>query len=109
MSFVPKIETALHQQASRTAPVNLLTVVVPTRNRPHGLLGQLRLFETCHPVTVVVADSSDPEQAAAVRAAAQGRADYRTYAPELTLYDKLAEAVATVETPFVLLVSDRKI
>ena len=88
---------------------DLLTAIIPSRNRPHNLAGQLRLFETYEaPCAVIVADSSDADEAARVRAA-RGRAQYQAYAPEMTLFDKLAKVVATVETPFVLLAADRKI
>ena len=87
---------------------NALTAIIPTRNRPHNLPGQLRLFEdVCYPV--VVADSSDAELAAHIRSVVRGRFEYQAHAPELTLCGKLARALASVETPFVLLASDRKI
>jgi len=86
----------------------LLTVLVPTRNRSDNLPGQMRLLRrTPHPV--VVADSSDPEDAARIRAAVADAAQYRAFAPESTLYDKLELALRAVETPFVLLLADRKI
>jgi glycosyltransferase domain-containing protein len=86
----------------------LLTVIVPTRNRPDNLPGQLRLFER-ESVPVIVADSSDAENAARIRAAMPRFAEYRALAPELTLYDKLEMVLRGVDTPFVLVVSDRKI
>jgi glycosyltransferase domain-containing protein len=86
----------------------LLTVIIPTRNRPENLPGQLRLFRrTSHPV--VVADSSDPDNAARIRAITADIAAYRAFPPELTLYAKLDRALRDVETPFVVLVADRKI
>src|SRR5262245_12263350 len=88
----------------------LLTTIIPTRNRPHNLPGQLRLFEaSALPGPVIVADSSDPDQAKAVRIAVGERARYQAHDPNLTLYDKLAAAVAQTETPFCLLAADRKI
>ncbi len=86
----------------------LLTVIIPTRNRPENLSRQLRLFQRS-PFPVIVADSSDPKNAARVRAAVPGFVRYQAFATESTLYDKLEMALLGVETPFVLVVSDRKI
>ncbi len=85
-----------------------LTVVLPTRNRPDNLPGQLRLFRRV-PYPVIVADSSEPDAADRIRAMASGIAEYRVLPPELTLYDKLESVLGTIETPFVLLAADRKI
>jgi glycosyltransferase domain-containing protein len=85
-----------------------LTVILPTRNRPANLPGLVRLFERV-PYPLVVADSSDPEHAASIRALVPATQRYRAIAPELNLYDKLELVLRTVETPFVLVVSDRKI
>jgi glycosyltransferase domain-containing protein len=86
----------------------LLTVVIPTRDRPQNLPGQLRLFSRA-PYPVIVADSSDGENAARIRAITADVAEYRRFPPELTLYDKLDQALQGIETPFVLLGADRKI
>jgi glycosyltransferase domain-containing protein len=86
----------------------LLTVLLPSRNRPDNIAGQLKLLRRA-PYPVIVADSSDAEAAALIRAAASEGAEYRAFAPELTLYDKLELLLRSVDTPFVLLVSDRKI
>jgi len=89
-----------------TAP--LLTVIVPTRNRPDNLSGQLRLFQrTSYPV--VIADSSDPVNAARIHAMMPDFACLQAFAPDSSLYDKLEPVLRTVETPYVLVVSDRKI
>ncbi len=85
-----------------------LTVILPTRNRPGNLPGLMRLFGRM-PYPLVVADSSDPEHAAPIRAMVPGTRCYRAIAPELNLYDKLELVLRAVETPFVLVVSDRKI
>lgn len=86
----------------------LLTVVLPTRNRPDNLTGQIKLFGRS-PYPLVIADSSDPELAPGIRALVPDFADYRTLAPELTLYDKLELVLRTIATPFVLIAPDRKI
>ena len=58
---------------------------------------------------MIVADSSDPDSAERVRAAIPGFVHYRALETELNLYDKLEAVLSTVETPFVLVASDRKI
>ena len=86
----------------------LLTVIVPTRNRPDNLPGQLRLLQRAS-YPVVVADSSDPINAARIHAMIPDFARLQVFAPELSLYDKLELVLRTIETPYVLIVSDRKI
>ena len=85
-----------------------LTAVLPTRNRPDRLPGQLRLLRDA-PYRLIVADSSDAAGAARVRAMTPPSATYRSLAPDLTLYDKLADVLETITTPFVVLIPDRKI
>ena len=88
----------------------LLTAVIPTRNRPHNLSGQLRLFEASGVTrAIVVADSSDSELAPDVRAAVGTRADWQAYPATGGVFDKLAQVIDTITTPFVALASDRKI
>ena len=89
-----------------TAP--LLTVIVPTRNRPDNLPGQLRLFQRAS-YPVVIADSSDPAIADRIRATMPDFARFQPFAPDLSLYDKLELVLRTIETPYVLIASDRKI
>ena len=97
-------------QISRRSKSDLLTTIIPTRNRPHGLPGQFRLLKNwTTPESVIVADSSVPEHAMAIRAAIPVGVRYLVFAPEMTVYVKLAEVVAAVTTPYVLLLSDRKI
>ncbi|HET7803002.1 MAG TPA: TIGR00180 family glycosyltransferase [Pseudolabrys sp.] len=88
-------------------PDNLLTVLVPTRNRPHNLAGQLALFAKAG-LKLIVADSSDPDKAEEVRSICKG-VDVWTYAPDTGFFDKLADAASRIETPFVQLAADRKI
>lgn len=89
-----------------TAP--LLTVIVPTRNRPDNLPGQLRLLQRAS-YPVVIADSSDPINAARIHAMMLDFVRLQTFAPDLSLYDKLELVLRTIETPYVLVASDRKI
>lgn len=86
----------------------LVTVVLPTRNRPGNIAGQLRLFAKSG-LNVIVADSSDPDNATKIRAASESSAEYLSYPSETKFFDKLADVIAKVETPFVVLASDRKI
>lgn len=86
----------------------LVTVVLPTRNRPGNIAGQLRLFAKSN-LNVIVADSSDADHAGQIRAAAGSGVKYLSYPPEIKFFDKLADVIAKVEAPFVVLVSDRKI
>ena len=91
-------------------PSPLLTALIPTRNRSDNFISQLRLFAaSSFPHPIVVADSSDAEHAARIRAASAGRVQFHSYPPETKFFDKLANAVATIDTPYVLLAADRKI
>jgi glycosyltransferase domain-containing protein len=85
-----------------------LTVLLPTRNRPHNLKNQFRLFTRAGYPTVV-ADSSDDASWAAVKEALPPGVAIERYPSETTLFAKLAQASAAIETPFVLLAADRKI
>ena len=84
----------------------LLTAIVPTRNRPDNLPGQLRLLRDA-PYPVLVVDLGDPPKppSASARACIEP-AQYRAMAPRLTFYDKLAMTLDAVETPFVVLIPD---
>ena len=90
------------------APSKLLTAIMPTRNRPDNVARQLRLLGQA-PYPTIVADSSDAENATRIRAMVPDRTKFRALARELSLYDKLDLVLAEVDTPFVALISDRKI
>ncbi len=82
-----------------------LTVILPTHNRPRHCAAQLRFFKECglrH--DIVVADSSNQEEAEAVRAACVGIADYRRFDPQAR--DKLLTTVRSADTPFVVMTPD---
>jgi glycosyltransferase domain-containing protein len=86
-----------------------LTVIIPTRNRPHQVIAQLRLFRALDfPYPVVIADSSDAVDDALARAV-EGTATYRHFAPGRGYYEKLADVLPDVTTPFVLTVPDKKV
>ena len=89
---------------------HLLTAIVLCHNRSHDAVRQLRVFEKSnfrHPV--IVADSSEVEEAARIREAVPSHIQYVRYAPKTSFYDKLASVTARIETPFVVLIPDRKI
>ena len=89
---------------------DLLTAVMPTRNRVHCVVSQLRLFAAANfRYPLVVADSSDAADVIGVWSAVRERAEYRSFAAETPFYDKLANVIAEVKSPFVLLVPDKKI
>ena len=82
-----------------------LTVLMPTHNRPRHCAAQLRFFKACglrH--DIVVADSSNPEEAEDVRAACAGIAEYRRFDPNAG--DKVWSAASSIETPFVAMTPD---
>jgi glycosyltransferase domain-containing protein len=84
-----------------------LTIVLPTHNRARHCAAQLRLFQHCgtaHPL--VVADSSDPAEAAAVRDACAGIAEFRPFEPSTRAIVKFAAMARSVTTPFIALVPD---
>jgi glycosyltransferase domain-containing protein len=92
-----------------SAPTSdLLTAIMPTRNRPDNVARQLRLLERS-PYPTIVADSSDAVNAARIEALLPGRMRFRACPPEQSLYDKLDLVLGEIDTPFVALIPDRKI
>jgi glycosyltransferase domain-containing protein len=94
--------------AGQATAGDLLTVLIPTRNRPHNLPGQLRLLRRSE-FPLMIADSSDAESAARIRDLSRGLARFQPFPSAMGFFDKLVEAVATIRTPYTLLASDRKI
>lgn len=87
--------------------LSLLTIVIPTRNRPIHCAAQLRFLHDCgvrH--RIVVADSSDPTNAKNVAAACEGFADYRYFASQTRVVDKCAAVIATIDTPYTVMIPD---
>jgi len=86
---------------------DVLTALLPTRNRADECARQLRFLQR-NGVThrIIVLDASHGDAAAAVRAACVGLAEYRHFDPSYRMADKLAAAVKDVVTPFVHLVPD---
>jgi glycosyltransferase domain-containing protein len=86
-----------------------LTAILPTRNRTHQVVAQLRLFEAVNfPYPLIVADSSDTLDERLLRAA-DGVARYRRFPPEMDYYEKTIRVVADITTPFVLTLADKKV
>jgi len=85
-----------------------LTALIPTRNRPHNLANQFRLFMPAG-YPMAVADSSDDASWAAVKEVLPAGIAVERYPTDTTLFVKLAQASAAIETPFTLLAADRKI
>jgi glycosyltransferase domain-containing protein len=85
----------------------MLTALVPTRNRPDECARQLRfLHGNAFAHRIIVLDASEPDNSEAVRRAASGIAEFRHFAPEYRMADKLAAAIADVVTPYVVLIPD---
>jgi glycosyltransferase domain-containing protein len=95
----------------RAPPTRPVTAVMLTRNRPRSVAAQLRLFRLLHfGYPLIVADSSDATDASVVRdALADSGAQYASFQPEIHFYEKLERALSMVDTPFVVLLPDRKI
>jgi glycosyltransferase domain-containing protein len=87
-----------------------LTIIIPTRNRVELVASQLRLFAACDfRYSLLVADSSDAAHARSISSLVGRAGEYRAFDPDVPFYDKLAQAVESAKTPFVLLVPDRKV
>jgi glycosyltransferase domain-containing protein len=86
-----------------------LTVILPTRNRSQLVVAMLKLFKSVgfrH--RIIIADSSDTLNRSLERATAKGAAIMRRYPPDVGLYEKLVDVAASVTTPFVLTIPDKK-
>jgi glycosyltransferase domain-containing protein len=84
-----------------------LTIVIPTRNRPNQcatLVRFLRRQRVAH--RIVIVDSSEEVHAQALRAACGTTAQIVAFPPDTDFFDKLADVIAAIETPFVALMPD---
>jgi glycosyltransferase domain-containing protein len=91
----------------QTAPSELLTAVIPAHNRVKEcmlLLHYLRSCEFAHPV--VVADSSRPDHACALRNAVGDLARYQYFGWRIGQYAKLARIARNVTTPYIVVLPD---
>ncbi len=91
----------------------MISIVIPTYNRPHFLARLLQYYRSvgfAHPV--VVADSSSPSESDANRrciAALQGELDVRheVFLSSTYFHVKNAQALATVDTEYVVFCADK--
>jgi glycosyltransferase domain-containing protein len=87
---------------------DVLTVIIPTRDRAHlvdPLLRYLRHFGLR--TRIVVADSSlSGDLKSNARIAASVSAEHRPYPHEIEFFDKLIDAIETVTTPFTVMLPD---
>ena len=86
---------------------NALTILIPTRNRPKLLTALLRFLRRCgagH--RIVIADSSDPEHAAAVDLNCSALAEIVRFPPAMPVSDKLIAALRLVTTRYVVMLPD---
>jgi glycosyltransferase domain-containing protein len=85
----------------------MLTVLLPTKDRPKQCASQLRFLRDIGlPYPIVVADSSEPDVARQVRIAAEGAANYSHFPASLRMADKLLHAISEVSTPFTVICPD---
>src|SRR3954465_8825062 len=90
-----------------TAPNELLTAVIPAHNRVEECLSLLRYLRSCkfaHPV--VVADSSRPDRARALRAAVGNLARYEYFGSFIGQYPKLSRIARKVSSPYIVVLPD---
>lgn len=98
------------QSAPGDPPV--LTLVIPTRNRPASLEGVLRyLADFSRNVQVCIADGSWPEHQErneAAVAALSSRLDinYRSFDPEIGLFDRLHQFLQSLDAEIIVMGSD---
>ena len=86
---------------------DLLTIVIPTRNRPGCVSALVGLLRSCGVARrIIVADSSDPDAAAEVAGYCAGMAEVVAYSPLLRVSEKLIAALDLVETPYVVMLPD---
>jgi glycosyltransferase domain-containing protein len=85
----------------------MLTVLLPTKDRPADCASQLRFLRDIRlPYPILVTDSSAPDAALQVRTAAEGIAKYSHFPASLRMADKLLRAISEVSTPFTVICPD---
>jgi glycosyltransferase domain-containing protein len=85
----------------------MLTVLLPTKDRPTHCASQLRFLRDIGlPYPILVTDSSAPDAALQVRTAAEGIAKYSHFPASLRMADKLLRAISEVRTPFTVICPD---
>lgn len=85
-----------------------LSVVIPSRNRPRSAGALLRyLRECCVSCPILLADSSDSEDAEAnAKSCNSTQSLHRTYTPDTDFYDKLLDALTDVTSTYVVMLPD---
>ncbi|MBV8119698.1 MAG: TIGR00180 family glycosyltransferase, partial [Alphaproteobacteria bacterium] len=84
-----------------------LTAVIPAHNRVGPCIALVRFLRACgFEHRLVVADSSTPERAVALRAGLSRLAEYQSFDDRQRQYPKLAQIARAVETPYVVLLPD---
>jgi len=90
----------------------MLTIVIPTRNRPHFLPRLLSYYrEQSFAPTIVFADSSDSDSVDKNKEVIAGigstlKIEHRIYDPEESYVSKITDSLATIRTPFTALGAD---
>jgi glycosyltransferase domain-containing protein len=94
-------------KAAVTSPTEGLTAVIPAHNRVGPCIALVRFLLSCgFKHRIIVADSSTPERAAALRAGLSGLAEYRSFDYRMAQYPKLSQIAHSVETPHIVLLPD---
>ena len=97
----------LQPKVAVTRPGEGLTAVIPAHNRVGACIALIRFLHSCgFKHRIIVADSSTPERAAALRAGLSGLAEYRSFDYRMTQYPKLAQIARSVETPHIVVLPD---
>jgi glycosyltransferase domain-containing protein len=90
----------------------MLTLVIPTFNRPHFLARVIKYYVESHfPFEIVVADSSsqaaiEANQRVVNSAAPSLRIDYQLYSTDTNPYLKLVQALGKCTTPYAVICAD---
>jgi hypothetical protein len=97
-------------QVQNSSLSDLLTVVIQTRDHPQRVVPQLKMFEADgFECSIVIADSTEGgEEIASQKARAGNGIAYRRFNPGCTIFDKLETVLASVTTPFVLVIPGPK-
>jgi glycosyltransferase domain-containing protein len=102
--------TGGRQEASSVArmhPRERLTAVIPAHNRVGPCIALVRFLHSCRfDHRIIVADTSTPKRAAALRTGLSGLAEYQSFDHRIAQYAKLAQIARTVDTPYIVLLPD---
>jgi glycosyltransferase domain-containing protein len=85
----------------------VLTIVIPTHNRPHHCTALLRMFKKCgFDFPVLFADSSSKADADALKDSCGQDAEVRHFSCDTIFVDKILSVLRSIRTPFVALHAD---